>query len=101
MNKVELANKLYKQNHSRKKNTKSSATTGKKFENNKDLVALSSKAISLNEPKETKKSSDIRIDLVNKYKDDINKGNYKIKTDEIADKMIQKYKEQIYYKSFS
>lgn len=100
MNKVELADKLYKRNHSKKKDTGRAETTGNKSEKTKDSVALSSKGVSLSEPKASKKSPAIRMDLVKKYKEDISKGTYEVKTNEIAEKIIQKYEEQVFHKSF-
>ncbi len=100
MNKVELADKLYKHNHSKKKDTGRAEITGSKSENKKDSVALSSKGVSLSKPKASKKSPDIRMDLVKKYKKDINEGTYEVKTNEIAEKIIQKYEEQIFHKPF-
>ena len=101
MGKVELADKLHKLSHGRKKNIKNSKTIGKKFEIKKDSVALSSKAVSLNKPDASKKSPEIRMDLVHKYRGDISSGIYKVRTEEIAEKMIQKYKEQTYDKLHS
>tara|TARA_B100000686_G_C16802584_1_gene987260 strand:+ start:895 stop:1197 length:303 start_codon:yes stop_codon:yes gene_type:complete len=41
-----------------------------------------------------KKSSEIRYDLVDKFKLDLKKGSYEIKGSEIADKIIQKIRDQ-------
>ena len=87
MKKVELADKLHRLNHGKKK----------------DIVSLSSKSTShLSKPKAQKNSpdTDIRMEMVKKYKKDINKGTYEVKTNEIAEKIIQKYKEQTFHKSF-
>ena len=101
MNKIELADKSHKLNHSKKKKSRRAETTENKLENKKDSVALSSQKVSLSEPKASKKSPNIRMDLVKKFKNDINKGTYRIKTNEIAEKLIQKYKEQTFYKPYS
>lgn len=102
MNKVELADKLYKHNHSKKREANRIETTGKKSEKKKDSVSLSSKSVSLSGPKASKNNPDtsIRMDLVKKFKEDINKGTYEVKTNEIAEKIIQKYKEQVFLKPF-
>jgi anti-sigma28 factor (negative regulator of flagellin synthesis) len=38
-------------------------------------------------------ASDVRYELIKKYKTVLAEGTYKIKSDELADKMIQKIKE--------
>tara|TARA_B100001964_G_scaffold61212_1_gene69488 strand:- start:89 stop:214 length:126 start_codon:yes stop_codon:yes gene_type:complete len=40
------------------------------------------------------------MEMVKKHKKDINKGTYEVKINEIAEKIIQKYKEQTFHKSF-
>lgn len=94
MNKVELVEKLYKPNQNSKKNAVSRKTSGKASDVKNDSVELSSTAVSLNKSKTPVRSSDVRHDLVNKYKDDIKKGTYEVKTNEIAEKIIQKYREE-------
>ena len=37
--------------------------------------------------------SDVRYDLVKKYRENLANGSYQIKSDELADKMVQKVKE--------
>ena len=37
--------------------------------------------------------SDVRYDLVNKYRESLADGSYQIKSDELADKIVQKVKE--------
>lgn len=63
-----------------------------------DKVDLSAKASSLKESKKSEQSSHIRADLVKKFKDEIMNGKYQVKTNEIAEKIIQKLKEETYYK---
>jgi anti-sigma28 factor (negative regulator of flagellin synthesis) len=65
--KVELADKLHRLNHGKKK----------------DIVSLSSKSTShLSKPKAQKNSpdTDIRMEMVKKYKKEINKETYEVKT---------------------
>ena len=85
----------------KKKEANRVETTGNKSKNKKDLVSISSKSTSLQtDPGVAKKNQAIRSDLVKKFKEDINQGNYKVKTNEIAEKIIQKYKEQVYHKPY-
>jgi anti-sigma28 factor (negative regulator of flagellin synthesis) len=103
MKKVELADKVHKLNKKKKKEDNPVETTKNKSKNEKDIVSLSSKSTShLSKPKAQKNSpdADIRMEMVKKYKKDINKGTYEVKTNEIAEKIIQKYKEQTFHKSF-
>ncbi len=89
-------NRLHKLKHSKKKEANHIETTGNKSKNKKDLVSLSSKiSYLLSEPKKLKNDADadIRIEMVKKYKEDINRGTYKVKTKEIAEKILQKYRE--------
>ncbi len=46
--------------------------------------------------KKPSSNSEIRHDLVNRFKNILNNGSYEVKADEIADKIVQKIKE---YKS--
>ena len=103
MKKVKLADKLRKLNHGKKKEENRVKTTGNKSKNEKDIVSLSSKSTShLSKPKAQKNSpdTDIRMEMVKKQKKDINKGTYEEKINEIAEKILQKYKEQTFHKSF-
>ena len=64
------------------------------IENNMDKVSLSnsSKTDNSTQPR-NKIASDVRYNLIKKYKAVLAEGTYKIKSDELADKMIQKIKE--------
>ncbi len=64
-------------------------------------MTLSPKAATFREPEKSRRSSDIRVDLVEKYKEDINTGKYRVKTNEIVDKMVQKFTEETFYKRIS
>ena len=61
---------------------------------NTDKVSLSnsSKTDKSTQPR-NKIASDVRYNLIKKYKAVLAEGTYKIKSDELADKMIQKIKE--------
>jgi len=55
-----------------------------------DRVSLSQNLKSKSSPKEVKNGTgEIRHNLVNKFKNILNEGNYSIKADEIADKLVQ------------
>lgn len=101
MEKIELIDKMLKLNSNRKKSVQGLNARGRKKDIKNDSVTISSKAVLLGESKESKKSPEIRTDLVEKYKKDINNGTYKIKTEEIVEKMIAKLKEETYYKRLS
>ena len=64
------------------------------IKNNMDKVSLSnsSKTDNSTQPR-SKIASDVRYNLIKKYKAILAEGTYKIKSDELADKMIQKIKE--------
>ena len=59
-----------------------------------DKVSLSNSS-KLDDPTlvRNKIASDVRYELIKKYKTVLSEGTYKIKSDELADKMIQKIKE--------
>jgi flagellar biosynthesis anti-sigma factor FlgM len=64
------------------------------FKEKLDRVTLSnaSKATVNSEPKR-KKTSEIRYDLVKKFQKELKKGFYEIKADAIAEKMVQKIRD--------
>ena len=41
----------------------------------------------------SKIASDVRYDLINKYRDVLSKGSYVVKAEELADKIVQKIRE--------
>ena len=64
------------------------------IKNNIDKVSLSNSSKTDNPTKTRNKiASDVRYDLIKKYKTVLAEGTYKIKSEELADKMIQKIKE--------
>ena len=64
------------------------------IEKNMDKVSLSNSAKTDNSTQPRNKiASDVRYNLIKKYKAVLAEGTYKIKSDELADKMIQKIKE--------
>ena len=64
------------------------------FKEKLDRVTISkaSRATVNSEPKR-KKSSEIRYDLVKKFQKELKKGFYEIKADDIAEKMVQKIRD--------
>ena len=70
--------------------TKSSGPSGKTL----DRVTLSEVSKNQDRSKASKgKTSEIRHDLVNKFRNVLRDGTYSIKADEIADKIIQKIRD--------
>ena len=64
------------------------------IEKNMDKVSLSNSSKTDNSTQSRNKiASDVRYNLIKKYKAVLAEGTYKIKSDELADKMIQKIKE--------
>ncbi len=58
-----------------------------------DRVSLSKSSLEAAKLAEGAPASEIRQDLVNKFKNYLNEGSYEIKADEIADKIVQKIRE--------
>ena len=73
------------------KQSKNNSVSGK--ENRSDRVSISKiyKGNSSTNGREI--ASDIRYDLVKKYREVLADGSYKVKSTELADKMVQKVKE--------
>jgi anti-sigma28 factor (negative regulator of flagellin synthesis) len=97
MNKLNIALKINRseslkiepKNISNKKNERAAD-----IKNNNDKVSISNN-LKTGNPTKTKTviASDVRYNLIKKYKTILSDGTYKIKSDELADKMIQKIKE--------
>ena len=97
MNKLNMTLKI--SNNDALKIESKNISNGKKgkvvdIEKNMDKVSLSnsSKTDNSTQPR-NKIASDVRYNLIKKYKAVLAEGTYKIKSDELADKMIQKIKE--------
>ncbi len=69
--------------------TKSSGPSGKPL----DRVTLSEVSKSQAPSKTSKGTGEIRHDLVNKFRNVLRDGTYSIKADEIADKIVQKIRD--------
>lgn len=88
-------NSIKQRQANRASSTKETAVSGAdSFKEKLDRVTISkaSKAIVNSEPKR-KKSSEIRYDLVKKFQKELKKGFYEIKADAIAEKMVQKIRD--------
>jgi anti-sigma28 factor (negative regulator of flagellin synthesis) len=59
-----------------------------------DRVTLSHKTEAPPETTKSKTGGEIREKLVSKFRDILENGTYQVKADEIADKMVQKIREQ-------
>lgn len=68
------------------------ATEGKSSTGTVDRVTLSESSKSQASTVKTK-TSEIRHELVNKFRDVLQNGSYQVKADEIADKIVQKIRE--------
>jgi len=97
MNKLNIALKINRseslkiepKNISNKKNERAA-----NVKNNNDKVSISNNSKTDNSAKiKTAIASDVRYELIKKYRTILSDGTYKIKSDELADKMIQKIKE--------
>jgi len=97
MNKIEPTLKLVRGNAAKSNSMgvmsskKSSASSGKPL----DRVTLSEVTKNQDTSKASKKDnkSEIRHDLVNKFRNVLRDGTYSIKADEIADKIVQKIRD--------
>jgi anti-sigma28 factor (negative regulator of flagellin synthesis) len=67
------------------------STSGKETRTDRVSLSKTYKGNSSNNSKEI--ASDIRYDLVKKYREVLADGSYKVKSTELADKMVQKVKE--------
>lgn len=59
-----------------------------------DRVTLSHKPEALSEATKSKTGVQVREKLVSKFRDILENGTYQVKAEEIADKMVQKIREQ-------
>ena len=96
MTKLNPALKVNQRDSVRQEFTKKSVKTNNSSigkESKPDWVSLSES--SKTEPSMDRKgiASDIRFDLVKKYREVLADGSYQVKSDELADKIVQKVKE--------
>jgi flagellar biosynthesis anti-sigma factor FlgM len=96
MNELEPTLKLVRGNTAKNdtKGAKSSARSSGTSGNSLDRVTLSEVSKNQTPSKKTKgTTSEIRHDLVNKFRNVLRDGTYSIKADEIADKIVQKIRD--------
>ena len=66
----------------------------KEGKNKNDRVTLSSTSkVKASNQGKTNIVSDVRYDIINKYREVLSSGNYVVKADELADKIVQKIRE--------
>ncbi|PIQ99177.1 MAG: flagellar biosynthesis anti-sigma factor FlgM [Nitrospinae bacterium CG11_big_fil_rev_8_21_14_0_20_45_15] len=70
------------------------ATSSVLGDHSNDKVSLSASSRAQASQKPAATGTEIRRDLVNKFKTVLERGDYEVKSDEIADKMVQKIREQ-------
>ena len=76
------------------KSIKNSSKNSKYLRNTPDRVTLSEASKNQTDSKRPNNvTGEIRHDLVNKFRDILRDGNYSIKADEIADKIVQKIRD--------
>jgi len=96
MNKLEPTIKLVRGNTVKgdSGNIKNSKRGSKNSGNISDRVTLSETSKNQVPPKDSKTiAGEIRHDLVNKFRNVLRDGNYSVKADEIADKIVQKIRD--------
>ncbi|QPJ65911.1 MAG: flagellar biosynthesis anti-sigma factor FlgM [Candidatus Nitrohelix vancouverensis] len=95
MNELNPASKIIRRQAINKASpvAKSAKTVSSKGES-EDRVTLSVASKVQASKKSAPTSGELRMDLVNKFKSVLEKGSYDVKADEIADKMVQKIREQ-------
>ena len=96
MNKLEPAIKIGRQNtiNGSAKGKNKPAVGKPSSTKNVDRVTLSKTLKAQASPSEVKSvASEIRQDVINKFRDILQKGSYEVKANEIADKIVQKIRE--------
>ena len=67
----------------------------KEFGESLERITLSNRS-KIRNPNQSNKlpSTEVRQDLVNKFRRDLDKGNYEVRAEEIADKIVQRIREE-------
>ena len=96
MNKLNIIQKTNERNSSSQELTlkpaKNAGTNGSK-ETKPDRISLSTSYKEKSSINKETIVSDVRYDLVKKYREILADGSYQVKSDELADKIVQKVKE--------
>ena len=105
MNKLSVISETNPKSSSKQKNTiealkKNSSNTNTKIETKFDKIFLSKKSEAKSSINRNNIVSDVRYNLVKKFREVIADGSYQIKSEELADKIVQKVKENK-HKTFS
>ena len=98
MNKLSAISETNPKSSSKQKNTiealkKNSSNTNAKIETKFDKIFLSKKSEAKSSINRNNIVSDVRYNLVKKFREVIADGSYQIKSEELADKIVQKVKE--------
>ena len=96
MNELNPTNRLTRNSHVNRNNpteTKKNSNGKSDQTSHSDKVTLSSTSKEASKAKGEKFASEIRFDLVQKFKDVLSEGDYEVKSNEIADKIVQKIRE--------
>ena len=98
MNKLSVISETNPKSSSKQKNTiealkKNSSNTNTKIETKFDKIFLSKKSEAKSSINRNNIVSDVRYNLVKKFREVIADGSYQIKSEELADKIVQKVKE--------
>ena len=96
MNKLNIVQKTNERNSTGQEFTLKStkkATSNTRNETKPDRISLSKSYKGKSSKIKEGIVSDVRYDLVKKYREILADGSYKIKSDELADKIVQKVKE--------
>lgn len=96
MNELNPTPKIEKRTQVSKSGAKVSSEAKAKLENapeDKVTLSKSSRDESAKVKNDSPVTSDVRYDLINKYRNFLGNGTYQVKADEIADKIVQKIRE--------
>ena len=96
MNKIKIVLKTNKINSTGQEFTSKpvkNANSNSKKETKADRISLSESYKGKSSENKKNIVSDVRYDLVKKYREVLADGSYRIKSDELADKIVQKVKE--------
>ena len=96
MNKLNIVLKINEINSTSQKLTSKSvksADSGSRNETKADRISLSETYKGKSSKNKKGIVSDVRYDLVKKYREVLADGSYQVKSDELADKIVQKVKE--------
>tara|TARA_B100000686_G_C16698597_1_gene922018 strand:- start:928 stop:1233 length:306 start_codon:yes stop_codon:yes gene_type:complete len=95
MNEINVNSNIKNQNLGKQFKAKKKLPVKDNFKKNLENITLKQKeSINKNKNNPMKKQTEIRQDLVSKYRTGLKKGTYTVKAEEIAAKIIQKIRDQ-------